>query len=55
MSIIDQIEYSVCEDCLLLVANGCNDSTSEAEDAHMGMRMRDEMDGRKGHWTPATQ
>lgn len=44
------IEYSVCSDCLTYVANGVNDETSEAEDEHMQMRMRDELDGREGHW-----
>lgn len=44
------IEYSVCEDCLLSIAHGVNDNTSEAEDEHLEMRMRDELDGREGHW-----
>lgn len=44
------IEYSVCEDCLLSIAHGVNDPTSAAEDEHLEMRMRDELDGREGHW-----
>lgn len=55
MSIIDRIEYSVCEDCLVTVACGFNDSTSAAEDEHVEMRMRDELDGRNGHWVAGVQ
>lgn len=55
MSIKDSSEYSVCQDCLVTVAHGFNDSTSEAEDDHMEMRMRDELDGRKGHWVPGVR
>lgn len=47
---VDSLEYSVCEDCLLSIAHGVNDNTSEAEDEHLEMRMRDELDGREGHW-----
>lgn len=55
MPVIDKVEYSVCQDCLLSIANGYNDNTSEAADDHMEMRMRDELDGRKGHWVPSVQ
>lgn len=55
MSVIDQVEYSVCEDCLITVDSGFNDNTSEELDDHMEMRMRDELDGRKGHWVTGVQ
>lgn len=44
------IEYSVCEDCFTSIAHGVNYNTSGAEDEHLEMRMRDELDGREGHW-----
>lgn len=47
---METTEYSVCEDCLITVANGHNDNTSVAEDDHVEMRMRDELDGRDGHF-----
>lgn len=50
--IVDHTEYSVCTDCLISISHGHNDSTSEAEDKHLDMRMRDELNGRKGHWVP---
>lgn len=55
MSIKDSIEYSVCQDCLTTVACGFNDSTTATEDEHVEMRMRDELDGRKGHWVAGVQ
>lgn len=55
MAIVDKIEYSVCEDCLITVANGHNDNTSVAEDDHVEQRMRDELDGRKGHWVTGVE
>lgn len=48
MAIVDTIEYSVCEDCLVFVDAGFNDATTAADDDHMEMRMRDELDGRAG-------
>lgn len=55
MSIIDQVEYNVCEDCLITVACGFNDSTTATEDEHVEMRMRVELDGRKGHWVAGVE
>lgn len=55
MSIIDKIEFSVCEDCLITVANGFNDNTSVAEDEHVKKRMKFEMEGRKGHWVTGVE
>lgn len=49
MPVIDTTEYSVCDDCFLVIANG------EDLDDHMEMRMRDELDGRKGHWVTGVQ
>lgn len=47
---IQTFEYSVCEDCLITVANGHNDNTSAAWDSRLEQRMKDELDGREGHW-----
>lgn len=55
MAIVDTIEYSVCEDCLVFVDAGFNDATTAADDDHMEMRMRDELDGRKGHWVAGVE
>lgn len=47
---METIEYSVCEDCLITVAHVCNDSTSAVEGDHVERRMKDELDGRQGHF-----
>lgn len=46
MAVIDQIEYSVCEDCLAFVANG--DLPEDGNDLESAFQ--DEKGLRKGHW-----
>lgn len=55
MAIIDTIEYSVCEDCLVSIAHGCNDSTSVADDDHLEARMKAELCGREGHFVAGVE
>lgn len=53
MAIIDQIEYSVCEDCLLLIANG--EESENCDGFHVEACMKRELNGRKGHWVAGVQ
>jgi len=55
MSIIDKIEYSVCEDCLTHVAYGPSDNTSAEADAQVELQMRIELDGKKGHFVTGVE
>jgi hypothetical protein len=55
MAITDQIEYSVCEDCLLSIAHGHSDNMSGADNAHLEARMKAELGDRKGHWVTGIQ
>lgn len=55
MAIIDRIEYSVCEDCLISIANGHNDNTSVADDDHLEQRMTSERGDRDGYWTTGVE
>jgi len=53
MSIIDQIEYSVCQDCLLLIANDEEGEDYDGDQARKAMKR--ELGDRKGHWVTGVQ
>lgn len=53
MSIKDSIEYSVCEDCLLLIANG--EEGENCDGFHVEQCMKRELAGRKGHWVAGVE
>lgn len=55
MAIIDQVHYSVCEDCFISVEHGVNDNTSESDDDHLEQRMKSELGDRKGHWVTGVE
>lgn len=48
MAIIDTIEYSVCEDCLLLIANG--EAGENCDEDHVDKAIKRELAGRRGHF-----
>lgn len=53
MSIVDKIEYSVCEDCLLLIANGEEGENCDGD--HVDKAMQRELNGRKGHFVAGVE
>lgn len=53
MPIVSTIEYSVCEDCLLLIANG--EEGENCDGFHVEQCMKRELAGRKGHWVAGVE
>lgn len=53
MPIVSTIEYSVCEDCLLLIANGDVGENCDAD--HVDKAIRRELGGRKGHFVAGVE
>lgn len=53
MPVIDTIEYSVCEDCLLLIANG--EEGENCDGFHVEQCMKRELGDRKGHWVAGVE
>lgn len=51
--IIDTIEYSVCEDCLVLIANG--EENEDCDGDHVDKAIRRELAGRKGHFVAGVE
>ena len=50
---METIEYSVCEDCLLYVANG--DVTENLDDQHVDAAIKREIDGRNAHFNAGVE
>ena len=53
MAIVDTIEYSVCQDCMLFVANG--EEGEDCDGFHVEACMKRELNGRKGHWVAGVE
>lgn len=48
--ITDQIEYSVCEDCLLCLAHGVSDTAPDEHDQAFDVGVKRELGDSKGHF-----